>query len=275
MSMSIDSLLKLFEQYGWPGMLAVVCLLIIYYFITKKDKNAANVINNGFSNLTTMMAKQNENLIESITESNEKTQDRLFNLISQTIDIKEQQTREHHMKSIHKRVEISEHIDEILFDLLLMSNAQRVSIIEFHNSKENLDGLSFLWYDIQHEKQQKGIPTISARSKSLQATNIRPIVRRVNMSKNHVAYLGPEEIEEVYKESTVLYSFFKEIKAAHLIYSGIYNNDTNELIAMVCVEYQEGHPYHEDLVDYFTLKEKTGQIEHIYNQARLDLIKND
>ena len=134
--MSVDSLIKMFEQYGWPGVLAVVCILIVYYFISKKDKKSLDTINAGFTGLATTMAKQNENLIDAITESNEKTQERLFTLINKSIDSKEQARSENHKKSISKRQEISEYIDKVLFDILLWSNAQRVSIIEFHNSKE-------------------------------------------------------------------------------------------------------------------------------------------
>ena len=159
----------------------------------------------------------------------------------------------------------------MLFDILLWSNAQRASIIEFHNSKENLDGLSFLWYDIQHEKQQKGIDTLSSKAKNLQATNLRPVIKRINNEKTHIIHLGPEDIENIYNESTVFYQYMKEIKASHLVYCGIYNNDTNELRAMLCLEYQEGYSYHEDLIDYFILKEKAGLIEHFYNKARIDL----
>lgn len=269
--MSVDSLIKMFEQYGWPGVLAVVCILIVYYFISKKDKKSLDTINAGFTGLATTMAKQNENLIDAITESNEKTQERLFTLINKSIDNKEQQKSDNHKKSISKRQEISEHIDEVLFDILLWSNAQRASIIEFHNSKENLDGLSFLWYDIQHEKQQKGIDTLSSKAKNLQATNLRPIIKRINNEKTHIIHLGPEDIENIYNESTVFYQYMKEIKASHLVYCGIYNNDTNELRAMLCLEYQEGYPYHEDLIDYFILKEKASLIEHFYNKARIDL----
>lgn len=269
--MSIDSLFKLFEQYGWPGVVAVVCILVIYYFVNKKDKKSIDTINEGFNGLATTITKQNETLVQKITESNERTQERLFSLINKSIDNNEQRKGESHKKSINKRNEISEEIDDILFDILLWSNAQRVTILEFHNSKENLDGLSFLWYDIQHEKQQKGITSLSSKVRNLQATNLRPIIKRINTSANHIICINPEDIECIYNESTVFYESMKEIHASHLIYSGIYNNETNDLIGLMCIEYQEGHPYHEDLIDYFMLKEKTSVIEHLYNQAREDL----
>ena len=266
--MSLESLIKLFEQYGWPGVLAIVAILIVYYFITKKDKKSLDTINKGFTGLADTMAKQNEHLIDAITQSNTQTQERLFDLVNKSIENKEQQKQKTHKKSLDTRTEISEPVDDILFDILLQTNAQRVVMIEFHNSKENLDGLSFLWYDIQHEKQQKGIQTLSSKAKNLQATNLRPIIKRINQSKTHIIHLDANDIEEIYNESTVFYSYMKEINASHVIYCGIYNTETNELIGMIAIEFQEGYPYHEDLIDYFILKEKAGMIEHLYNSAR-------
>lgn len=266
--MSLESLIKLFEQYGWPGILAIVAILIIYYFVSKKDKKSLDTINKGFTGLADTMAKQNAHLINAITESNTKTQERLFDLVNKSIDNKEEQKQKNHKKSLDTREKMSEAVDDILFDILLQTNSQRVIMIEFHNSKENLDGLSFLWYDIQHEKQQRGIEALSAKAKNLQATNLRPIIKRVNKAHNHIIHLNPEDIENIYNESTVFYSYMKEINVEHIIYCGIYNTDTSELIGIIGIEYQSGHPYHDDLVDYFILKEKAGMIEHLYNSAR-------
>lgn len=269
--MSIESLIKLFEQYGWPGVVAIIAILVVYYFISKKDKNSLDTIKTGFSSLTTTITHQNETLIEAITSSNEKTQERLFTLISKSLDENDERKKKYHKASLSKRAEISEMVDDILLDILQMTNAQRVVLIEFHNSKENLDGLSYLWYDIQHEKQARGVESISAKCRNLQATNLRPIIKRVNNSKNHVIILNPEDIEAIYNESTVLYSHFKEVNMQHLIYMGMYNDETNELTGIIAIEYQENFPYHEDLVDLFALKEKASLIEHYYNQARKEL----
>lgn len=269
--MSLESLIKLFEDYGWPGVIAIVVILVLYYFISKKDKKSLSTINDGFTNLTKTITTQNDKLVDAITESNERTQSRLFELVSKSIDDKEQLKERAHRESMSKRSEISEYIDDILFEILQTVAAQRVILVEFHNSKENLDGLSFLWYDVQHEKQQKGISTISAKARNMQATNLRPIIRRVNNDKAHIAVFDEAGIEEIYNESTVLYNYLKELNCNHLIYIGVYNTETNDLRALIGIEWQEGHPYHEDLVDYYLLKEKAGMIEHLYNQARIDL----
>lgn len=269
--MSIDTIINIFEQYGWPGLMTVMYILFIYFLISKKDKKSNDAINAGFNSLANTITKQNEVLIEKMTEANVNTQQQLFNLVDKAIDDKDNNKETGHKKSIEKRIEIGEKVDEMLFDILLWSNAQRAVIIEFHNSKENLDGLSFIWYDIQHEKQQKGIETLSAKARNLQATNIRPIINRVNNSLTHIVHLGPEDIENIYNESTVFYQNMKEIHAAHLIYCGIYNTETNELIGLLGLEFQEGYPFHDDRIDYYILKEKAGVIEYIYNNARKEL----
>lgn len=269
--MSIDTIISIFEQYGWPGLMTITYILFIYFLISKKDKKSNDAINAGFNSLANTITKQNEVLIEKMTESNVTTQQQLFNLVNKAIDDKDNNKEEDHKKSIEKRIEIGEKVDEMLFDILLWSNAQRAVIIEFHNSKENLDGLSFIWYDIQHEKQQKGIETLSAKTRNLQATNIRPIIKRVNSSLTHIVHLDPKDIEDIYNESTVFYQNMKEIHAAHLIYCGIYNTDTSELIGLLGLEFQEGYPFHDDRIDYYILKEKVGVIEYIYNNARKEL----
>lgn len=270
--MSIDTIINIFEQYGWPGLMTIMYILFIYFLISKKDKKSNDAINAGFNSLANTITKQNEVLIEKMTEANVNTQQQLFNLVNKAIDDKDNNKETGHKKSIEKRIEIGEKVDKILFDILLWSNAQRAVIIEFHNSKENLDGLSFIWYDIQHEKQQKGIETLSAKSRNLQATNIRPIINRVNNSLTHIVHLGPEDIENIYNESTVFYQNMKEIHAAHLIYCGIYNTETNELIGLLGLEFQEGYPFHDDRIDYYILKEKASVIEYIYNNARKELV---
>lgn len=270
--MSIDTIINIFEQYGWPGLMTVMYILFIYFLISKKDKKSNDAINAGFNSLANTITKQNEVLIEKMTETNVNTQQQLFNLVNKAIDDKDNNKEAGHKKSIEKRIEIGEKVDEMLFDILLWSNAQRAVIIEFHNSKENLDGLSFIWYDIQHEKQQKGIETLSVKARNLQATNIRPIINRVNNSLTHIVHLSPEDIENIYNESTVFYQNMKEIHAAHLIYCGIYNTETNELIGLICLEFQEGYPFYDDRIDYYILKEKAGVIEYIYNNARKELV---
>ncbi len=265
----LDNIVKFLNNYGWPGVVAIILILVIYWLIMQKDKSTKNTINNGFDKLAISISNQNEHLINSITQSNTKTQAELFNLVKTTISERDNTIKSNHDKSLDRRFMISEEINNILWDTLNLYNCQRVIVIEFHNSKENLNGLSFLWYDVQYEKQQIDVVSISSKARNLQASNIVPIINKVNNTPGNIIILGPEDIKKIYRESTVLYSQLEELNAEHIIYSGIYSSD-NKLIGLVALEYQKNHPYHEDLINLLDIKGKTAKIAQL-----LQFSKND
>ena len=258
----LDNIFQFFNSYGWPGIISVVLVLVIYWFITKKDKTTKDTIINGFDKLANSISDQNEHLINSIACSNEKTQAELFNLIKTTLSDRDNNIKSYHDKSLNRRFIVSEEINNILWETMNLYNCQRVLVIEFHNSKENLNGLSFLWYDVQYEKHQRNVHSISNKIRNLQASNIVPIINKVNDAPGNIIVLNQDEIEKLYNESTVLYSQYKELNIEHIIYSGIYSPD-NKLIGLVALEYQKNYPYHEDLINLLDIKEKTAKIAQL------------
>ena len=258
----LDNIFQFFNSYGWPGIISVVLVLVIYWFITKKDKSTKDTIINGFDKLANSISDQNEHLINSIACSNEKTQAELFNLIKTTLSDRDNNIKSYHDKSLNRRFIVSEEINNILWETMNLYNCQRVLVIEFHNSKENLNGLSFLWYDVQYEKHQRNVHSISNKIRNLQASNIVPIINKVNDAPGNIIVLNQDEIEKLYNESTVLYSQYKELNIEHIIYSGIYSPD-NKLIGLVALEYQKNYPYHEDLINLLDIKEKTAKIAQL------------
>lgn len=258
----LDNILEFFNNYGWPGIVAIVLILVIYWLITKKDKSTKDTITTGFDKLATSISNQNEHLIDSITRYNEKTQAELFNLVKTTLTERDITIKYNHDKSLDRRFMISEEIGNILWDTMNLYNCQRAIVIEFHNSKENLNGLSFLWYDVQYEKQQRDVVSISSKARNLQASNIVPIINRVNSTPGNIIILNSDDIEKIYDESTVLYSQFKELNVEYIIYSGIYSSD-NKLIGLVALEYQKNHPYHEDIINLLDIKGRTAKIAQL------------
>lgn len=258
----LNNILEFFNNYGWPGIVAIVLIIVIYWLITQKDKSTKDTITTGFDKLVNSISNQNEHLIDSITRSNEKTQVELFNLVKTTLSERDSAIKSNHDKSLDRRFMISEEIGNILWDTMNLYNCQRAIVIEFHNSKENLNGLSFLWYDVQYEKQQRDVVSISSKARNLQASNIVPIINKVNNTSGNIVILNSDEIEKLYNESTVLYSQFKELNVEHVIYSGIYSSD-NKLIGLIALEYQKNHPYHEDIINLLDIKERTAKIAQL------------
>lgn len=258
----LNNILEFFNNYGWPGIVAIVLIIVIYWLITQKDKSTKDTITTGFDKLATSISNQNEHLIDSITHSNEKTQEELLNLVKTTLSERDSTIKSNHDKSLDRRFMISKEIDNILWDTMNLYNCQRAIVIEFHNSKENLNGLSFLWYDVQYEKQQRDVISISNKARNLQASNIVPIINRVNSTPGNIIVLNSDDIEKIYDESTVLYSQFKELNVEHVIYSGIYSSN-NKLIGLIALEYQKNHPYHEDIINLLDIKERTAKIAQL------------
>ena len=258
----LNNILEFFNNYGWPGIVAIVLIIVIYWLITQKDKSTKDTITTGFDKLANSISNQNEHLIDSITRSNEKTQKELFNLVKTTLSERDNTIKHNHDKSLDRRLMISEEIGNILWDTMNLYNCQRAIVIEFHNSKENLNGLSFLWYDVQYEKQQRDVISISNKARNLQASNIVPIINRVNNTPGNIIVLNSDDIEKIYDESTVLYSQFKELNVEHIIYSGIYSSN-NKLIGLIALEYQKNHPYHEDIINLLDIKERTAKIAQL------------
>ncbi len=274
----LNNILEFFNNYGWPGIVGTIIIFVIYHIINKKDKSTQNIITSGFDKLATSISNQNEHLIQSITSSNEKTQTELLSLVKTTILDRDKNIQDIHNRSIDKRIKISEEIDTILWDMMNLYNCQRAVVIEFHNSKENLNGLSFLWYDIQYEKQQRDVYAISNKVKNMQASNIIPIINKVNSTPGNIIILNPEDIEKIYEESTVLYSQLKELNVEHIIFSGVYSSN-NKLIGLVALEYHINHPYHEDLLNLLDIKGRTDKIaqllEFFKNNQVIDISNTD
>lgn len=270
----LNNILEFLNKYGWPGIVAIVLILVIYWIITKKDKATKATIINGFDKLATSISNQNENLIDCITRSNEKTQAELFNLVKTTLSERDNTIKYNHERSLDRRFIISEEIGNILWDTMNLYNCQRAIVIELHNSKENLNGLSFLWYDVQYEKQQRDVLSLSSKARNLQASNIMPIINRVNNTPGNIIILNSDDIEKIYNESTVLYSQFKEVNIEHIIFSGIYSSD-NKLIGLVALEFQKNHPYYEDIINLLDIKERTAKISQLLQFSKTNIVDTE
>ena len=267
--MSFDTVTTIFEQYGWPGLIGCAIVLAIIYFINKKEKSTGDTISKGFEKMTDTLASQNNLLVEKTLENSNKMADRMVDIVYQAMTERRVQDNKDHGDLMQLRIENSEKINSILRDILNQYNAQRVLVFEFHNSKENFNGLPFAWYDVQYEKQVREIPCISQKARSLQLDNLLQIIKKVNKADGNIVLYRKEDIEDVYEESTVLYSQLKEVNAESIIYCGLYNKD-NKIVGMVVLEYDSGYAFHDDLINYYDIKAKCGRIAELLESKMND-----
>lgn len=260
--MNIDKISTIFEQYGWPGILAIGLVLIIWYIIQKQLKKSSDASNKtlatGLKDIATTIHSQNDYLIQTFTQQSIKQQEKIFELLKESLSNHDKVNEERHSKSINQRFKITYAVMDKLTDLMNYHNAQRVTVIEFHNSKENFNGLSFIWYDIQYEVHQKNITPIASKCKEMQVSNIYHIINDL-YDKDGIVIYHDKHIED---EMNIYSDFEDNTDVKAIIYSGIYN-ENNDLIGLVCIEYIK-YDMPEDL-DKEDLWERTSAISTLLN----------
>lgn len=290
----IQSVFDFFNNFGWPG---IVCILIgglivlcLRYIDRNNDRRSDQLSENIINAMSTLMTAQTNamsSLIEKQTDTNEHLQKDLHKDISdiqksindnmKDVQLKiidtMQSTITHHYdteKALHKesqehRQSISENVSDKLWDMMKTYNAQRAIIIEMHNGGVNLDGLSFVRYDITNEKVEKGINPINGLVQNLPAVNLVQVCHDVNKAKHHVVIYDREGMEDLYNRgATVLYNDLTvKLDVAHIIYSGIYD-DNNSLYGLVVLEYENGYVYPETTIDIVEIAKETHSISELY-----------
>ena len=228
-----DTVITIFQNYGWPGVIAVVFIIILTHFINSGQKKSYKYMSEGFEKLSDSMMQQNNKLIDaittSITKNNQMTQDQLFNIINRSIKYEDNRKKEQHDDKFNYRINISNNITSILK------------------------------YDATFEWLNRDVSTISSKLKDMQIQIISPIIPLVKDAHNNIIHFNEDDINNlIYHKSSVLYSQLKEININDIIYSGIYDNN-NKLIGLICIEFTNKHPYIDNNVDYEninTLSEK-------------------
>lgn len=263
--MNFGPFINILENYGWPGVLVIILCGCLYYFINKAlSKNnikTTEALTSGFEQMTKTINEQNTTLVSAITEQSQRSNEQLYKLLAQSLKQHDIEKEKQHKRSIQYRLSITDKINEKLNDLMTLYNAQRVVLIEFHNSKENLNGLSFIWYDIQYEVKQKNISSICAKCKDMQISNLSPIINDV-IENNGIKAYNADEVEELCNRSSVIYSQLSdELNVQGIIYSALYDED-NDIIGMIALEYSK-YELPTNIIDLHDIKEKTAIINEL------------
>ena len=251
--MEINTVSTIFQQYGWPGLIAIVIItgfIIFFKYFKKSNNNTVKSIDDLGHQLASDLSKQNDkvisaiqeqntNLIENLKETNQKLFEHMFKLKD-----------EKHEASLYYRKGGTDVVMGYIRELRAEVDASRVSILEFHNSNTNFGGLGFVGYDMKYERQKMGIAPISSHISNRDYAQIHWIVKQVNNNELKVYRLNKEELESLWDHAPVLYDdLVNKIGASHVIYAGIYNYTKSEIIGLLCVEYHDEEK-EEDLKEY-------------------------
>jgi len=236
-----DVIELLISSYGITGLIISVLIIILFiitpYMFNKSNKNINKGLEKMAEEISKTMAAQNQNLIESLSKNESKMIDNQMKIIDMII----RHDNEDHLSRLDQREQISINIQDKINYLKVYYDCARVIVLEFHNSKGNLNGLPFKWYDIIYESQARGVMSISSDSQNLPSSLLIPIIKRMN--EDDIVILDKENIQKIYDESPVLYDYLSnKLDADCVIYVPLYNiND--RLIGMVAVEFSNSYQY--------------------------------
>lgn len=292
----VEPILDFIGEHGVSGIVLVsivLALVLLFNWASKKltkdigggmEQLATNVTNNMNNltksmtdhmielnenmseNLTTLsnlmtssMSKQNDALIASMTKQNTE----LFNLIRHQSEIGQAQIK-NHKDLLNERMKVTSKINDKVRNLMNLTNCDRVMILEFHNTNENLNGIPFAKYSCTHEYFRRGISQLANKCVNMQFYSISSVI--MDMLKQETEQIYYEDIEVIAEVNPTLYSLLVECKAKSILYNGIYDNN-NCLIGLISLEYHETTP--SGTIDFEEVRTQADIINSMIN------LKND
>lgn len=273
----VQSLVDFFNNYGWPGMLFIITLglivLIIKYLNKKADKreqDLANQLVSANEQLANQLVSTFTKIEEDRTNHSREIEHQLIETIKTTITGHYKSEQQNHLDSEEHRINMTRDVSQKLFDMLRQFNAQRASIMELHNGGVNLNGLSFIRYDITYEKQDRGVKPIMQSMQGVQTSVMQVVFDDIMKSEHNVVIYNKEDVDHLWdRGATSLHSSLTSIRnVEYIVYAGIFNDD-NLLYGLLALEYQIGeNTFHEDLVTEFEVAKWTSEISQLYKYVK-------
>lgn len=288
----LQTIIEFFIQYGWAGIIALATIggifLLVKHMDNKGDEREHDLIN--------QVVKSNENLTKTILDSNKdltetlvstltntvtsinndinknvnEIEHKLIDTLNTTITTHYQDKEQEHRDSQEHRFNITKDVSNKLFNMMKQFNSQRATIIELHNGGVNLNGLSFIGYDVTHEKTDKNVAPLMHNMQGIPTSTIHIIFEDIIKSKHNVVIYHNDDIHKLHdRGATTLYYNLTNIRNVdHVVYSGIFN-DFNVLYGLVILDYQTGrNTFKEDIVTDIEVAKATLEISQMYKYVK-------
>lgn len=265
-----------FMQFGWPGLIVFAAIVGLFfwlkYLLDKSSKKTSDTLVAGFTNLSNDMSKHNDKLLEALINQNKTNTEALLAVVNTALVKHDKQTRATYDKNLKLRESVSHKIKQKMHDLLNRYNCDRAFILEFHNSKQNMTGLSFLWYDMTFEEIAKGVKTIQSQWKDQEASALLPIVEDIN-NEDGIKIYHIEDLEALQKTSTVLYHRLRiERNLQEAIMVGLYDSN-NQIIGILILEYEDTFlPI--EILDLADIIREAGSMADLLDYKKLEELDN-
>lgn len=230
----MDSIVEIFERYGWGGIIGIVLCMCMFIGMKWLSNKLSNNMSMGLEKvgekLTDQMSKQNDQLVNTIIGQQDKFIDHIL--------LKEHEEQEVHNEMVNDKIKLAEEIIESLKEIMLLHNAQRAFILEFHNSNNNLSGIPFAKYSCTYEWFDKGLFALSPKCNSLPFSQMARVTSDVIQAEKQIKIY--DDMDEMEENNPSLCSTIKDTKTKKIVYSAMYDKN-NILIGMLVLEYHKDH----------------------------------
>ena len=257
---------------GIFGLLVLAAVFILGIYLkrasNKSSEKTSSVLVEGFKSLSSDMSKHNDKLLDALLTQNQNNTRAILDVVNVALVNHRQQNKSIHDRNLKLRETASLKIKTKIHDLLNRYNCDRAFILEFHNSKQNMTGLSFLWYDMTFEEIAKGVPTIQTYWKDQEASTLLPVVKDICDEDGFKIYTI-EDLEELQHKSTVLYHRLRiERQLQEAIMIALYGSN-NEIIGILILEY-EASMIPIEVLDVVDLIREAGSISDLLDYQKLE-----
>ncbi len=258
---------EVIKHCGIAGFIGIVIIGIIYFLIQKSDKKQEKSFEEMTSHLSASIAEQNKTLIESISKNNNTMQSDIVRLLDKSLEkllyYRDNEQISIHNQSMRHRLDISEKMQLILFEIMNFYQARRCGVMEFHNNTNNFNGLSFLWYDLSYENMQRNVKPISGECKNQQLSMLGPVMSDI-ISNDGIVIYRESDIDKLEQRSPVLYNNLKhKIDVSTIVFAGLYDLHNN-IIGVLFLEYDgEVYPYSDAIMDIHDVKERASAVSQL------------
>ena len=257
---------------GIFGLLVLAAVFILGIYLkrasNKSSEKTSSVLVEGFKSLSNDMSKHNDKLLDALLSQNKNNTQAILDVVNVALVNHKQQNKTIHDRNLKYRETASLKIKTKIHDLLNRYNCDRAFILEFHNSKQNKTGLSFMWYDMTFEEIAKGVPTIQTYWKDQEISSLLPVVKDIRDEDGFKIYTI-EDLEELQNKSSVLYHRLRiERQLQEAIMIALYGSN-NEIIGILILEYEDSMiPI--EVLDVADLIREAGSISDLLDYQKLE-----
>lgn len=241
--MEMAELTKIYLEVGVLGLIAIafvlICILLIKKLIKSSDKQE-DFANNLSSTLVKTITTQNDALIQSINSNQIESLKKVVKEITTHTPSPEENARQ---------TQIDETLRTCLRQILEQTDADRVSIVQYHNGGRGLNKQSFLKMSMTNEETRIGISPIASTFQNQFRSVLAYFVRELNL--HNTCYI--KDSEDLKTVDTSMYEFLNSRNVKSKYGMAIRSSD-NVVIGFICVEYVDEPNTNVELVDRVLLE---------------------